>query len=64
MKKSVKKSEKRKEELAALFIPAGIFFGLGFGFLYSRIVEGLFIGLGFGFFFYAVAALFSRKNAR
>jgi hypothetical protein len=47
--------KKQKEDRSGLFIPAGIFLGLGFGFLYNNLVAGLFIGLGAGFVLTAVA---------
>ena len=59
-KKSKKKEEKEK---GALFIPAGIFLGMGFGFLYGQLVPGLFIGLGTGFVLFAIThALSKNKN--
>ncbi len=41
--------KKKKENLSGLFIPAGIFLGMGFGFLLDELVAGMFIGLGIGF---------------
>jgi hypothetical protein len=45
----------------ALFIPAGIFLGLGYGFLISNIPAGLFIGLGLGFVAFAIIAIAKSK---
>ena len=59
MKKS---ANLKKKDRGALFIPAGIFLGLGFGFLYGRVVEGMFIGLGVGFVFFAIADMFGNKK--
>jgi polyferredoxin len=54
--------KRRKEESGALFIPAGIFLGLGFGFLYNDLVAGLFIGMGVGFILFAITALLKRRR--
>ena len=40
---------KKKEDTRGLFIPAGLFIGLGLGFLYNQIVAGVLLGLGAGF---------------
>ena len=40
-----------------LFIPAGIFIGMGVGFWVDNLVAGLFIGLGAGFLAFAISAL-------
>ena len=45
----------KKEDVSGLFIPAGLFLGLGFGFFTQQIVVGIFIGLGFGFLGMAVS---------
>lgn len=34
---------------SAVFIPAGLFIGMGAGFAVDNLVQGLFIGLGVGF---------------
>lgn len=62
MKKQVSKKEKHKEEMGGLFIPAGLFVGMGLGFLFNQLVAGMFIGLGVGFLFFAIASLFSKKK--
>lgn len=56
------KKNKKKEEVGALFIPAGVITGMGFGFLYDNLVAGLFIGLGFGFTLFAISALIEQKK--
>jgi len=38
-----------------LFIPAGLFLGMGAGFLTGQLVAGLFLGLGAGFLGMAIA---------
>jgi hypothetical protein len=53
--------KKKKEDLGALFIPAGIFLGMGFGFLFGDFVAGLFIGMGTGFLLFAITKILKRK---
>lgn len=50
----MKKKRKEDNEPEALFIPAGVLTGMGFGFLYNNLVAGLFIGLGVGFLLFAI----------
>lgn len=40
---------KKRDGRGGLFIPAGLFIGMGFGFLYNQLVPAMFIGLGLGF---------------
>lgn len=54
--------QKKHKEKGSLFIPAGLFLGLGFGFLYDHIVEGVFFGLGVGFLLFAIIHLFTRQR--
>ncbi len=58
----MKKKKQKKDDYGALFIPAGVLMGIGFGFLYEQLVAGLFIGLGFGFTFFALSALIENNN--
>ncbi len=53
------KEPKRKRGVSGLFIPAGIFIGMGIGFVTDELVAGLFVGLGVGF---AVAAIVRWKT--
>ncbi|MFH1503704.1 MAG: hypothetical protein ABIE36_03540 [Candidatus Diapherotrites archaeon] len=63
MKKVVKKGKtKNKEDRGALFIPAGLFLGMGLGFLYDKLVEGLFIGLGVGFLLFALTHILKKEK--
>jgi len=62
MKKKNPKNKKDKEDKGALFIPAGLFLGMGFGFLYNVLVEGLFIGLGVGFLLFAIVNTLTKKK--
>lgn len=45
-----------RHKRGALFIPAGLFLGLGSGFVWNNIPAGLMIGLGLGFLGYAIVA--------
>jgi hypothetical protein len=51
----------KKEDNTGLFIPAGLFLGLGIGFIADQVVGGLFVGLGVGFVGLAIARIFSKK---
>lgn len=63
MKKQVMSGRrKERQERGSLFIPAGLFLGMGLGFLYGRLVEGLFLGLGAGFLIFAIIHLFKKKR--
>lgn len=55
--KKVKK--KKSEDCKGLFIPAGLFIGMGLGFLFDHLVVGIYLGLGFGFLGMAL----SRKKS-
>jgi hypothetical protein len=55
-------AKKEREDNTGLFIPAGLFLGLGYGALSGHWLAGLFFGLGAGFVTLAVARLlFGRK---
>jgi len=56
-----RKKFKKHEDGPALFIPAGLLTGFGFGLLFDNIPAGLFIGLGIGFFLYAIFTIFKKK---
>jgi hypothetical protein len=43
------KETKQKWEVGGLCIPAGLFIGMGLGWLFGHLVQGLLIGLGVGF---------------
>ena len=40
---------KKEKGVTGLAIPAGLFIGMGFGFLTDNLVAGIFLGLGGGF---------------
>jgi len=48
-----------KDDRSGLFIPAGLFIGLGVGFFVGQIVGGMLLGLGLGFLGMAVSRHFS-----
>ena len=51
--------KKHKDDRSGIFVPAGIFFGLGFGMLTGNVAAGLFIGMGLGF---TAMAISRHKN--
>jgi len=52
---------KRGWEISGLFIPAGLFIGMGIGWAMGYLVQGLLIGLGAGFLGMAILRLISSK---
>lgn len=56
------RENKKDDDPEALFIPAGVLTGMGFGFLFGNIVAGLFLGLGFGFIVFAFLAVMKRSR--
>jgi len=55
MAQEAKEPKKSKRKGAsALFIPAGLFIGMGVGFLTNTLVSSMFIGLGAGFLLFAL----------
>lgn len=56
------KQRKKDDDPEALFIPAGVLLGLGFGFVFDNIVAGLFLGLGIGFLIFAFLSVMKRRN--
>jgi len=53
--------DKHRGDSGGLFIPAGIFVGLGLGFFLNNMVGGLFVGLGLGFVVFAIVRLAVRN---
>ncbi|MFC4736231.1 hypothetical protein ACFO4L_06475 [Bacillus daqingensis] len=47
--------------MQGLFIPGGLFIGMGIGLLFDRPDVGLFIGLGIGFMSMPVYTLFQKR---
>ena len=50
----------KKTGTAGLFIPAGLFIGMGIGWIFGYLVQGMFIGLGVGFLALAIAFVVSK----
>jgi hypothetical protein len=50
----------KRKAISGLFIPAGLFVGMGIGFTVDNLVAGLFIGLGAGFLAFALVMVFVR----
>ena len=48
-------AKKSKDDRSGLFIPAGLFLGMGIGFITDELVGALLIGLGVGFVAMALA---------
>ena len=46
---------KKKKDWAGLLIPAGLFIGMGLGFIFGELVGAMILGLGIGFLAMAVA---------
>ena len=51
---------KKRRDISGLFIPAGLFLGMGIGWVLGLLVPGLFIGLGVGFLGMAIARMRMR----
>jgi hypothetical protein len=60
-KKATKKADDGMKKAAGLFIPAGLFIGMGIGWIFDSLVQGLFIGLGAGFLALAIVTFAGRK---
>jgi hypothetical protein len=56
------KDNKKKGSLGGLFIPAGIFLGFGFGFLFNNIMAGFWLGFGAGFLTFVIYEMSKKKN--
>lgn len=53
-----------KNSNSGVLIPAGIFIGMGVGFIIDELVGGLFIGLGAGFLLMVIVELFTNNNSK
>ena len=53
------KKDKRKVA-GGLFIPGGLFIGLGVGWALGYLVQGLLVGMGVGFLLYGIVMLTGR----
>jgi hypothetical protein len=45
---------------AGIFVPAGLFIGMGLGIIYGNIPAGIFFGLGAGFLLLAIAKMMKK----
>ena len=52
--------KKNRRAASGLFIPAGLFIGMGIGFALDNLVPWMFIGLGAGFLLFAVVMVLVR----
>ncbi len=55
------KETKDRRGMGGLFIPAGLFIGMGIGFLTDSLVPAMFIGLGAGFVLFVIFFLVVKK---
>ena len=55
-----KQNKQNYKDAAGLFIPAGLFIGVGLGFIFNNLPAGMFGGLGVGFLLFAVAKMMSK----
>jgi hypothetical protein len=60
-KKADEGKREKKWGTAGIFIPAGLFIGMGIGWIFGYLVQGLFIGLGAGFLAMAITAFVMGK---
>ncbi len=58
MAKKQEENKQKKEDKSGLFIPAGIFLGMGLGFLFDNLPAWLFLGMAAGF----IAMALSKKK--
>jgi hypothetical protein len=56
-----KKANDGMKKAAGIFIPAGLFIGMGVGWIFGYLVQGLLIGMGAGFLALAIASFAGRK---
>ncbi len=54
--------KRRNDQRAGHFVLAGLFLGMGLGFLYDKLTVGIFLGLGFGFLFSAVSQVLKKNK--
>ncbi|MFH1650940.1 MAG: hypothetical protein ABID87_02380 [Chloroflexota bacterium] len=50
-----------KKQIGGIFIPAGLFIGMGVGWVFGYMVQGMFIGLGVGFLAFGIT-MFAVKD--
>jgi len=60
-KRDKQKTKRKKNDPEGIAIPAGLFVGMGIGFLTDNFVAWMFIGLGAGFLLLMLIRLFKKK---
>ena len=60
MAEETKEKKSKRKDFAGIFIPAGLFIGMGIGFAVDSFVSWMFIGLGAGFLLFALAMVLMR----
>ena len=53
-------NKEKRRKTAGIFVPAGLFIGMGIGWAIGHFLPGMFIGLGAGFLGLAIAMLAMR----
>lgn len=53
---------KDRKGASGLFIPAGVFLGMGIGWIFDYLVQGIFIGIGLGFLAMVIVMLKRPKG--
>jgi hypothetical protein len=53
-------NKEKRRKTAGIFVPAGLFVGMGIGWALGNFLPGMFIGLGAGFLGFAIAMLAVR----
>ena len=54
------KAKSKKREAGGLFIPAGLFIGMGIGWALGYLVQGTIVGLGAGFLAFGLIMVLKR----
>jgi len=62
MAKKHQTNHKKSGDFSGIFVPAGLFIGMGIGFLTSQFLAGLFIGLGAGLALMALTQYLRKKK--
>ena len=52
---------KKKEDVAGIWVPAGVLVGVGVGLMYNQVAAYTLIGLGVGFVLMAITKLLKKK---
>ncbi|MFA5367790.1 MAG: hypothetical protein WC333_07930 [Dehalococcoidia bacterium] len=60
MSESQNTKKSSKKAASGLFIPAGLFMGMGIGLAVDGMIPGMYIGLGVGFLLFACVLVFAR----